>query len=76
MRSYMILAVLFLTASTVSPALSAPTQRKYGNLLVEFKVRAFLISRIPPGTLLGWIPMLLSMSFLLITLEIAEFHLV
>src|SRR6266850_141139 len=76
MRSYMNLAALVLAASTVSPALSAPTQYRYGNLLVEFKGRAFLISGIPPGTL-GWIPIpiLLSMSFVVVVLEITEFHL-
>jgi len=42
------LAVLALAAF---PALSAPTQYRYGNQLVEFKGRAFLISRIPLGTL-------------------------
>jgi len=49
MRPYMILAVLVLAACTVSPALSAPTQYRYGNLLVKlsFKGRAFLISGIP-----------------------------
>ena len=43
----MILVVLALTAFTVSPVLSAPTQYRYGNLLVEFKGQAFLINRIP-----------------------------
>jgi hypothetical protein len=44
MRSYMSLAVIVLTASTVSPALSVTTQYRYGNPLVEFKGRSFLIS--------------------------------
>jgi hypothetical protein len=40
MRSYMNFAVLALAAaSTVSPALSAPTSYGYGNLL-EFKIQA------------------------------------
>jgi len=50
MRSYMNLAVLALAASTASLALSAPTaptQYRYGILLVEFKGWAFLISGIP-----------------------------
>jgi hypothetical protein len=33
----MILAVLGLAVSTATPVLSAPTQYRYGNLLVEFK---------------------------------------
>ena len=37
MRSYMILAVLALAASTISPALTAPTRYRYGNLLVGLK---------------------------------------
>jgi hypothetical protein len=69
MRSYIILAVLALAASTASPALSAPTQYRtyrYGNLLVKLslKGRAFLISGIPtlgPGGVL----ILLAVSFLL-----------
>jgi hypothetical protein len=40
------LVVLALTAFTISPALSAPTQYRYGNLL-GFKGWAFLISTIP-----------------------------
>jgi hypothetical protein len=47
MRSYMNLAVLALAVSSFSPALSAPTQDRYGNLLVKFQGRAFLISGIP-----------------------------
>jgi hypothetical protein len=47
MRSYMNLAVLALAISSFYPALSAPTQYRYGNLLVRFKGRAFLISGIP-----------------------------
>jgi hypothetical protein len=48
MRSYMNLAVLALAATSVCPALSAPTEslsapteyrHRYGNLLVEFKGR-------------------------------------
>jgi hypothetical protein len=48
MRSYMNLTVLALAASTasVSPALSAPIQYGYGNLIIEFKGQAFLISEI------------------------------
>ena len=45
MRSYIKLPVLALAASIFPHALSAPT--RYGNLLVEFKGRAFLISGIP-----------------------------
>ena len=37
MRSYMILAVLALAASTIPPALSAQIQYRYGNLLVGLK---------------------------------------
>jgi hypothetical protein len=48
MRFYTNLAVFVLAALTVSPAASAPTQNRYGNLLVEFKGRA---CRIPLGTL-------------------------
>ena len=55
MRSYMNLAVLALTASTISTALSAPIQYRCGNLLVEFDDQAFPISEIPLGSL-GWIP--------------------
>jgi len=47
MRSYMNFAVVAFAASIFSPALSAPTQYRYGNLLVKFKGRAFLISGIP-----------------------------
>jgi hypothetical protein len=47
MRSDMNPAVLALAASIISSALSAPIQYRYGNLLVEFKGRAFLISGIP-----------------------------
>ena len=47
MRSYMNLVVLALAAFNVSPALSAPIQYRYGNLLVELKDQAFLISGIP-----------------------------
>jgi len=47
MRSYMNLVVLALTASTVSPTLSAPIQYRYGNLHVELKDRAFLMVGIP-----------------------------
>jgi len=54
MRSYMNLAVLALAAYTVSPALSAPTQYRYGNILVEFKGWAFLISGISLGSLGGF----------------------
>jgi hypothetical protein len=54
MRSYMNPAVLVLVASAVSPVLTAPTRYRYGNLLVEFKGWAFLISGIPLGPL-GWI---------------------
>jgi hypothetical protein len=48
MRSYMNLAVIALAASTasVAPALAAPIRYGYGNLLVEFTGRAFLISGI------------------------------
>jgi len=70
MRSYMNLAVLALAASIVSPALSAPTQYRFGNLLVEFKGWAFLISGILLGTL-GWTPVLLSMSFVVLVLELS-----
>ena len=59
---YMNLAVLALAASTISPALSAPTQYRYGNLLVEFKGQVFLISGIPLGSL-GCIPIPVLMSF-------------
>jgi hypothetical protein len=52
MRSYMTLAVLALVAAfTLSPALSAPIHYGYGNLFVELKGRAFLISGICLGTL-------------------------
>jgi len=51
----MILAVLALAAPTFTPVLSASTQYRYGNLLVEFKGRAFLISGIPLA--LGRIPL-------------------
>ena len=37
MRFYINLAILALAASTAPLALSAPTQSRYGNLLVEFK---------------------------------------
>jgi hypothetical protein len=47
MRSYMNFAVVTLAASIISPVLSAPTQYRYGNLLVKFKGRVFLISGIP-----------------------------
>jgi hypothetical protein len=59
MRSYMNLAVLALATSVVSPVLSAPTQYgpRYGNLLAEFKGRAFLISGI-----LGGLPAILRRS--------------
>jgi hypothetical protein len=42
-------AVVALAASIIPPALSAPTQYRYGSLLqvVEFKSRAFLISAHP-----------------------------
>ena len=40
MRSYVNLVVLALIVS-LAPALSAPTPYRYGNLLVEFKCRAF-----------------------------------
>jgi hypothetical protein len=40
MRSFMNLAVLALAASTISPALSAPTQYRYRNLLVGFEGRS------------------------------------
>jgi len=64
MRSYVNLAVLALATSTVSPALSAPIQYRYGNLLVEFKGWAVLISGIPLGTLrLGTILIPLLTSF-------------
>jgi len=53
------LVVLALAASTVSPALSAPIQYGYGNLLVELKHRAYLISGIPLG-FSGRIPIPLS----------------
>jgi hypothetical protein len=43
MRFYVNLAVLAFAASAVEPALAAPTHYRYGNLLVEFKSRAFLI---------------------------------
>ena len=61
MRSYINLAILALAASTVSalPALIQYRTYGYGNLLVDLKGRAFLISGIPLGTL-GWIPTLLS----------------
>lgn len=63
MRCYMNLAVLALVASTITPALSAPAQNRYGNLLVGFEGRAFLINGISLGTFrLGRIPILLSMS--------------
>jgi hypothetical protein len=42
MRSYMNLAVFALFVSIFSAALSAPTQYRYGNLLVKFKGQAFL----------------------------------
>jgi hypothetical protein len=44
---YISLAVATLAASGLSPSLSAPTRYRYGNLRVEFKDRAFLISGIP-----------------------------
>jgi hypothetical protein len=62
MRSYMNHAVLALAALTVSPALPAPIQYKYGNLPVEFNGRAVLISGIPLGTL-GTILITLLTSF-------------
>jgi hypothetical protein len=48
MRSYMNLTVtvLALAATTVSPTLSAPTDYRCGNLVVELKCWAFLISEI------------------------------
>jgi hypothetical protein len=46
MRFYVNPAVLALAASAVSPVLAAPTHYRYGNLLVEFKGRAFVIHRI------------------------------
>jgi hypothetical protein len=45
-HSYMNLAILALAAFTIAPALSVPTQYRYGNLLLKFKGRAFLISAI------------------------------
>jgi hypothetical protein len=47
MRPNINLVVLALTVSTVLPALSAPIQYRYGNLLVELEDQAFLISGIP-----------------------------
>jgi hypothetical protein len=63
MRSYTNLVVLALAASALSPALSAPIQYGYGHLLVELKHQAYLISGIPLGFSVGWIPIPLSMSF-------------
>jgi hypothetical protein len=50
MPSYMNLVVLALAASGVIPALSAPIQYRYRNLLVELRGSAVLISGIPLGT--------------------------
>jgi hypothetical protein len=47
MRSYMNFAVVALAASVVSPTLSTPIQYRYGNLLVEFEGRGFLITGLP-----------------------------
>jgi hypothetical protein len=68
MRSYKFLVVLALAASTVSPGLSAPIQYGCGNLLVELKHWAYLISGISLG-LLGRIPIRssISMSFVVST---------
>jgi hypothetical protein len=49
MRSYLNLAVLALAASTISPALTAPTRyrdRYEISLVIKFKRQAFLISGI------------------------------
>ena len=62
MRSYLNLAVLALAASTISPALTAPTRYRYESSLVKFKGQAFLISGIPT---LGRIPILLTTVFML-----------
>ena len=52
MRFWMNLAFLALATFTACPALSAPIQYRYGNLvLVEFEGLAFLISGISLGTL-------------------------
>ena len=64
MRSYLNLAILALAASTISPALTAPTQYRYESSLVKFKGQAFLISRIPT---LGRIPILLTIVLMLVT---------
>jgi hypothetical protein len=65
----MILVVVVLAASTVC----APTQYRYGNLPVEFKGRPFLISgiQVPLGTV-GWIPILPSMSFVVLVLVLKK----
>ena len=59
MRFYTFLVVL---ALALSLALSAPIQYRYGNILVELKHRAYLITGFPLG-LLGRILMSTRMSF-------------